>query len=127
MSPPPLSLDAATTALVLIDLQYGIVAMNVQPQPSSEVVARARTLARAFRAAHAPVVLVTVGSSPDGKDALNPIAEGAPPPAGARPANGPTVVEELEPQPSDLRIMKRQWGAFYGTDLDLQLRRRGIS
>src|SRR5206468_3073727 len=35
--------------------------------------------------------------------------------------------EELEPQASDLRIMKRQWGAFYGTDLDLQLRRRGIS
>ena len=24
-------------------------------------------------------------------------------------------------------IQKRQWGAFYGTDLDLQLRRRGIS
>ena len=23
-------------------------------------------------------------------------------------------------------ITKRQWGAFYGTDLDLQLRRRGI-
>ena len=26
----------------------------------------------------------------------------------------------------DLVITKRQWGAFYGTDLDLQLRRRGI-
>jgi len=23
-------------------------------------------------------------------------------------------------------VIKRQWGAFYGTDLDLQLRRRGI-
>jgi nicotinamidase-related amidase len=23
--------------------------------------------------------------------------------------------------------MKRQWGAFYGTDLDLQLRRRGLT
>ncbi len=23
-------------------------------------------------------------------------------------------------------VTKRQWGAFYGTDLDLQLRRRGI-
>jgi nicotinamidase-related amidase len=29
-------------------------------------------------------------------------------------------------QPGDLRITKRQWGAFYGTELDLQLRRRGI-
>ncbi|WP_264779078.1 isochorismatase family protein, partial [Gluconobacter sphaericus] len=30
-------------------------------------------------------------------------------------------------EPTDLRVTKRQWGAFYGTDLDLQLRRRGIS
>ncbi|HEK3948845.1 TPA: isochorismatase family protein, partial [Escherichia coli] len=26
----------------------------------------------------------------------------------------------------DIEIIKRQWGAFYGTDLELQLRRRGI-
>ena len=36
------------------------------------------------------------------------------------------VVAEMNVQPSDMRIMKRQWGAFYGTELDLQLRRRGI-
>ena len=29
-------------------------------------------------------------------------------------------------QPTDLRVTKHQWGAFYGTDLDVQLRRRGI-
>jgi nicotinamidase-related amidase len=29
-------------------------------------------------------------------------------------------------QSGDLQITKRQWGAFYGTELDLQLRRRGI-
>ena len=29
-------------------------------------------------------------------------------------------------QPGDVLVTKRQWGAFYGTDLDLQLRRRGI-
>jgi nicotinamidase-related amidase len=29
-------------------------------------------------------------------------------------------------QSGDLQITKRQWGAFYGTDLDLQLRRRRI-
>lgn len=33
---------------------------------------------------------------------------------------------ELDCQPSDIVILKRQWGAFYGTDLDLQLRRRGL-
>ena len=30
------------------------------------------------------------------------------------------------PAPTDLVITKRQWGAFHGTELDLQLRRRGI-
>ena len=126
MSTPPLSLDPKTTALVLIDLQYGIVAMNVQPQSSADVVARAKELAQAFRAAQAPVVLVTVGGLPDGKDGLAPLADAVPPPASAKPANWSTVVEELGAQPSDLRITKRQWGAFYGTELDLQLRRRGI-
>jgi nicotinamidase-related amidase len=29
-------------------------------------------------------------------------------------------------QASDILVTKHQWGAFYGTDLDVQLRRRGI-
>ena len=29
--------------------------------------------------------------------------------------------------PRDIHITKHQWGAFYGTELDLQLRRRGIT
>jgi len=126
MSTAQFTLDATTTALVLIDLQYGIVARNVQPQSSAQVIARAKLLAQAFRAAHAPVVLVTVGGSPDGKDLLAPVADATPPPEGPRPANWSTVVEELHAEPSDLRIVKRQWGAFYGTELDLQLRRRGV-
>ena len=32
----------------------------------------------------------------------------------------------MGPRPGDHIVRKRQWGAFYGTDLDLQLRRRGI-
>jgi nicotinamidase-related amidase len=28
--------------------------------------------------------------------------------------------------PTDIRVTKHQWGAFYGTDLDVQLRRRSI-
>ena len=125
MSPPELKLDPATTALVLIDLQNGIVAMDVHPQPAQVVVARARTLADAFRTAQALVVLVTVGNAPDGQDTLAPRLD-TPPAAANRGADWSEVVPELGAQPSDLRIMKRQWGAFYGTDLDLQLRRRGI-
>src|SRR5271163_2410393 len=37
------------------------------------------------------------------------------------------IVPELDPQASDVRVTKMQWGAFYGTALDLQLRRRGVT
>jgi nicotinamidase-related amidase len=43
------------------------------------------------------------------------------------PPNWADIVPELGPQPGDVVITKRQWGAFYGTDLELQLRRRGIT
>ena len=137
MTTPALNLDPKSTALVLIDLQYGIVSMTVQPQSSQEVVARGKKLAQAFRAAKMPVVLVTVGTSADGKDGLAPTLDTPPAPAGsAKPDNWSSVVADLEPQDSDIKIMKRQWGdyivehsrisSFYGTDLELQLRRRGI-
>ena len=35
-------------------------------------------------------------------------------------------VDEMKPVEGDIVIAKKQWGAFYGTELDLQLRRRGI-
>jgi nicotinamidase-related amidase len=37
------------------------------------------------------------------------------------------LIPELNRQPGDVVIHKRQWGAFYGTDLDLQLRRRSLT
>jgi nicotinamidase-related amidase len=33
----------------------------------------------------------------------------------------------MGPKPDDFVITKHQWGAFYGTELDLEFRRRGIS
>jgi nicotinamidase-related amidase len=126
MTTSVLNLDPKTTALVLIDLQNGIVAMNVKPQTGGQVVERAKRLAQAFRSIHAPVVLVTVNTSADGGDALAPTLDTPPPPAVVKPDNWAMTVAELDPQPSDIKIVKRQWGAFYGTELELQLRRRGI-
>jgi nicotinamidase-related amidase len=118
-------IDPASTALVLIDLQHGIVAMNTAPRASSEVVSNASRLAARFRTAGATVVLVNVANLPDGRDALSPTIDN-PPASGKRPDNWAQFVPELAQQPSDLVITKRQWGAFYGTELDLQLRRRGV-
>ena len=49
-----------------------------------------------------------------------------PRPAGFLP-DWSDLIPELDRQPADIVIFKRQWGAFYGTDLDLQLRRRGLA
>ena len=126
MNAPALHIDPQTSALVLIDLQYGIVGMNVFPRTSAEVVANAAKLVEAFRKHHATVVLVTVGNLPDGKDLLSPTTDAPAASIAGRPANFATLVTELNTQPSDILITKRQWGAFYGTELDSQLRRRGI-
>jgi nicotinamidase-related amidase len=122
-----LKLEPARTALVVIDLQRGIVAMPTGPRSSVEVVARAAQMAKALRAAGGTVVLVRVTSSPDDKDGLRPITD-APVQAGgrSRPPDWAEIVPELKPEINDIVITKRQWGAFYGTELDLQLRRRGI-
>ena len=121
----PFKLDPATTALVLIDLQQGILAYAKAPYDGAAVLAKAVPLAAAFRAAKSPVVLVKVGFSADGGDALKATVD-APNPPGAPPANWLADTPELPPQPGDIHILKRQWGAFHGTELDLQLRRRGI-
>jgi nicotinamidase-related amidase len=121
-----IQLDPNTTALVLIDLQKGIVARPVAPHSGPEVLKAAKELAGKFRRAGAPVVLVNVGFSPDFKDALRqPVDQPAPIPPGGFPADFIELAEGLK-QAGDICITKRQWGAFYGTELDLQLRRRGV-
>ena len=74
-----LAIDPKTTALVVIDLQAGIVAMTFSPRSSSEVVANAKRLTNAFRIAGAPVVLVRVGNMPDNGDLLKPAIDNPPP------------------------------------------------
>jgi len=107
------------TALVLIDLQKGIVALPTV-HPASGVVARAAELAAAFRRRGLPVVLVNVvGAAPGRTD-----------PQPGRPAPGPDwaeLVPELNAQPQDIRVSKKTWGAFTGTGLESVLRERGVT
>ena len=72
-----------------------------------------------------PVFLVNVSPSPDLKDTLHPVSESSYRSSGYDPSWS-KLVSELKVQNSDFLITKHQWGAFYGTELDLQLRRRGI-
>jgi nicotinamidase-related amidase len=119
-------LDPRSTALVLIDLQKGIAPYAGGPHSAPEVLGRAGRLAARFRALGAPVVLVRVGWSADFGDALKQPVDQAMP-ARSLPADWWEFADELAVTDGDIHITKRQWGAFYGTELDLQLRRRGIT
>lgn len=118
-------LDPGATALVLIDLQAGIVPFAKGPYTGEEVLTRAARLVSRCREIGILLVRVSVGFAPDFADALKqPVDQ--PNPAGALPENWWDDPEGLPTASNDIRITKRQWGAFYGTELDLQLRRRGI-
>ncbi|MDV9172553.1 isochorismatase family protein [Streptomyces sp. W16] len=115
------------TALVVIDLQGGVVGAPTQPYSGPEVVARTVELADSFRAADLPVVLVRVTFAADGADAVPGRSEQQRPSGAARPEGWDVIVDELAGHPADIHVVKRNWGAFHGTDLDVQLRRRGVT
>jgi nicotinamidase-related amidase len=123
-----LKLDPQRTAIVVIDLQKGIAGMpGGAPHPKPAVIANSARLLTAARAVGAQPVLVHVGGSPDGADRLKTPTDQPMRATGNLPPDWSELIPELDRQPSDVVILKRQWGAFYGTDLNLQLRRRGLT
>ena len=115
--------DPKKTALVLIDLQNAIVGMNPVPHTAAQVVENSKKLADAFRVHGAPVVYVRV----DLNDFMKlPVDQ--PHNLGDKPL--PAAASEITPsagfQHGDILVTKRHWGAFAGTDLEQQLKSRGI-
>ncbi|MFD7901495.1 isochorismatase family protein [Kitasatospora sp. NPDC059747] len=102
------TLDACSTALVLVDLMDRIVANPLVPRPGTEVLAASLELAGVFREAGAPVVAVrverpNVAEQPPGSDLVAEVA---------------AVADEV--------VVKRTIGAFHATGLDELLRARGV-
>jgi nicotinamidase-related amidase len=120
----PLELTKSKTAFVVIDLQKGIASFPAAPHDAKTVVANAAKIADAFRENKMPVFLVRVAMTD--AERLKPIADENWPMRGPPSSDWSDIISELGPKEGDLVITKKQWGAFYGTDLDLQLRRRGI-
>lgn len=118
-----LTLHAPTTALVAIDLQNMLMALNAAPHAVADVIARNRQIADALRAKGGLIVWVRVNVN----DFLElPVDQ----PSAFKGVLMPEELSEIAPsagfQDGDMLITKRHWGAFAGTPLEEQLRLRGV-
>jgi nicotinamidase-related amidase len=121
----PLTTVDPTPALVVIDLQKGIVSGSI-----AQVVPNAAALAKAFRAQDLPVVLVNVTGRAPGRtdtDSRGPGGRDSHSSARTLPADWADIIDELEQQPSDHLITKRRRSAFHDTGLDTLLRDLGVT
>ena len=115
----PLTQIDTVAALVVIDLQKGIVGLQTA-HPASEIVSRSAELARTFRERGLPVVLVNVsGRAPGRTDAGSPKF--------SFPPDWTELVPELEQKPDDYLVTKQRVGAFLGTSLNDHLRQRSVT
>ncbi len=115
----PLTILDPVAALVVIDLQRGLVSFPTV-HPIADVVGRSGVLAGAFRRHRLPVVLVTVVGVPPGRTEQARFR-------GDLPDGFADLVPELDRQPDDHLVTKRTAGAFTGTGLEAHLRSRGAT
>ena len=108
----------ALPALIVIDLQKGVVDLPTVP-PTGEIVERAADLAAAFRRQGFPVVLVNVIGAPPGR------TDRTRPPGMTLSPDWAELVDELHVQPGDHLVTKQRRSAFHDTGLDVLL--RGLS
>jgi nicotinamidase-related amidase len=116
----PLTTLDAQTALIVVDLQKGLIG-SAFVQPIGAVVENAVALLDAFRARQLPVVLVNVAGVAPGRTDQGPRH------TGAFPAEFTDFIAELDQQPGDIVITKRSWGAFANTELEQRLHALGVT
>ncbi len=109
----------AKTALIIIDLQHGIVALPTC-HSADTVIEKSVALASAFRKHNLPVVNVNVAGGAPGRNEM---------PKSDQPHadNWAELVSELNAQPDDLYITKHSWGAFNRTVLHEKLQALGVT
>jgi len=118
----------AKTALLVMDMQEGIVTRYVQ---TSDLLTPVSTAITAARAASIPVIYVTVAFRP-GYPEISPnnkifAATKQRQASMSAPATTMEVHPAIAPEPTDIVVIKRRVSAFSGSDLDMILRAQGIS
>ena len=118
--------DPRRTAFISIDMQNGVASHDSVPNSAEEVISRVSDLVEATRVGGGLVVYVRTSFLPDESDALHPKMDVARPARPVRPEGWDKIVPQLQPLPTEPVIVKRSFDAFYGSELDLELRRHGI-
>lgn len=114
----PLTMLDPTSALIVVDLQKGVVALPCV-HPIGDIIERIRTLADAFRRRGLPVVLVNVDAMAPGRTEQSR--------SRSFPDGWTELIPELDRQPQDHLVTKHTPGAFTRTDLEDYLRGRGVT
>lgn len=107
------------TALIVIDLQKGIVAYPTVDS-AQRVVQNAVKLRSAFKRSGLDVILVNVAGMAPGRTEQNLRS-------GERPPDWSELVPELTPDADDYCVTKKSWGAFTNTSLLEHLHSKGIT
>jgi nicotinamidase-related amidase len=119
-----LDIDIGRTALVLIDLQNSNVRRDLAPYTAEQVVGNCVLLSGEMRDRGGMVIFVRVLVDqlqlPPADAPLRKPGTPAPPPDASQ------LALDAQVQATDIVVTKRQWGAFYATELDQLLRRRHI-
>ncbi|MGW3347143.1 isochorismatase family cysteine hydrolase [Nonomuraea rubra] len=115
----PITAIDPQSALVVVDLQEGIVGLPLA-HPVPDVLERNRELLAEFRRRGLPVVLVNVAGGPAGRNDL-----GAAFPA--FPSGLTELVPQLDATQGDHLVTKKSRSAFTGTGLAQWLRERGVT
>jgi nicotinamidase-related amidase len=123
-----LTVDAAHTAVLSMDLQAGVVSVYVK---DDRFVARVKQLLDSARRTGVRVVHVKVGFRPNvpeasPRNAFLSAVKASPRHQQFFAGDSGAIHPALAPQESDLVVTKNRIGAFTGTDLDLLLRANDV-
>ncbi|MGI6206445.1 MAG: cysteine hydrolase family protein [Anaerovoracaceae bacterium] len=125
--------DLSKAALIVIDMENGFVDGR-SPfciKGAAETVPAISKIAGTFREKGLPVFMVRRVYRDDGSDVEKTrldswLASGRPCSVSAEEYMSPDFVKGLEPENGDYVINKPRWSAFFGTELDVMLRRLGV-
>jgi len=146
--PGPIEVELTKCAVVVVDMQNAFASKGgmldlagVDISNAPRVVGSIKTVVNAARQASVPIVYVQMGYKPDLSNSGGPnspnwhkelamhLMRCRPELKGKLLTEGTwdfAIVEELNPEPGDLVVIKTRYSGFAGTTLDSQLRTRGI-